>query len=126
MKLSTKSRYALRCMIDIASSDTVISINKISTKQHISERYLELIFAKLKKGKLIISIRGNQGGYCLAKSPEDITVYDIIRIMETTNSIVKSKVFDDPLKLMLQNQIWAPIDHNLEIYLKSIKLSSLI
>lgn len=126
MKLSTKSRYAVRSMIDLAATDQTLSIMEIGQNQNISDRYLELIFAKLKKAGLVKSIRGSHGGYKLSRSAEEITVYDIVYTMETNSSIVKTKESRDPLKCMLQREIWNPIDHNLEKYLKSIKLSSLL
>ena len=65
MKLSTKSRYAARCLIDLAiyGKDHPLSITEIGAREEISERYLELIFATLKKAGFIASARGSQGGY---------------------------------------------------------------
>ncbi|MGX8852948.1 RrF2 family transcriptional regulator [Amedibacillus sp. YH-ame10] len=126
MKLSTKSRYAVRSMIDLAAANQTLSIMEIGQNQNISERYLELIFAKLKKSGLLKSVRGSHGGYQLSRSADEITIYDIVHTMETNSSIVKVKESNDPLKCVLQREIWNPIDHNLEEYLKSIKLSSLL
>lgn len=126
MKLSTKSRYALRSMINIASADDVISISEISDLEKISERYLELIFSKLKHARLINSIRGSHGGYHLAKPANKITVYDILYIMENNASIIKDIPKNNLIKKVLYDEIWNPIDCNLECYLKSIKLSDLL
>lgn len=84
VKLSTKGRYGLRAMLDIAvhSQDEVVSINSIAERQGISDNYLEQLIAKLKKADLVTSTRGAQGGYSLAKPMEEITVGDILRALE--------------------------------------------
>lgn len=84
MKLSTKGRYGVKAMVDLALhyGDTPVSIKTISQRQHISEYYLEQLFSPLRKAKLISSIRGAQGGYVLSKAPKDITVADIMYILE--------------------------------------------
>ncbi len=84
MKISSKGRYALRMMIDIAQHNTGewISIKDISERQGISIKYLEQIVANLTKSGLLISSRGSQGGYMLAKSPDKYTVGQILRVIE--------------------------------------------
>ncbi|MDO5425041.1 MAG: Rrf2 family transcriptional regulator [Eubacteriales bacterium] len=84
MNFSTKGRYGLRAMIDMAvnSAEEAVSISSISARQHISESYLEQLMAKLKKAGLIVSIRGAQGGYKLAKPAGEISVGDILRALE--------------------------------------------
>ena len=84
MKLSTKGRYGLRALIDLAvySEDETVSIASIAARQNISESYLEQLIAKLRKAGLVTSIRGAGGGYKLAKPAEDISVGDILRALE--------------------------------------------
>lgn len=84
MKMSTKGRYGLRALIDLAqySENEPVSITSISARQGISERYLEQLMSKLKKAEIIKSIRGAGGGYILAKPIEDISVGDILRALE--------------------------------------------
>jgi len=84
MRLSTKSRYGLRAMIDIASNynGSPAQIQDISSRQHISPRYLEQIFQRLKGAGLLKSKRGPQGGYCLSRRPEEITVLEILNATE--------------------------------------------
>lgn len=84
MKLSTKGRYGLRAMIDLAiySETEPVSIQSIADRQNISERYLEQLMAKLKKAGLVTSTRGAGGGYRLAKETGDISVGDILRALE--------------------------------------------
>ena len=84
MKLSTKGRYGLRAMIDLAehSGKEPAAISSIAERQGISEGYLEQLAALLKKAGLIKSIRGAGGGYILARDMEDISVGDILRALE--------------------------------------------
>lgn len=84
LKLSTKGRYGLRAMIDLAqySGEAPVSITSISARQDISERYLEQLMAMLKKAGLVSSIRGAGGGYILAKDMREISVGDILRTLE--------------------------------------------
>ncbi len=84
MKISTKGIYAIETMADLAiySADSVESIKNIATRRQLSEKYLEQIVSSLRKSKLIISTRGASGGYRLAKSPESITVFEILEAVE--------------------------------------------
>ena len=84
MKFSTKGRYGLQAMLDLAvhNNEGQVVLKSIAQRQGLSESYLEQLFAALKKAKLVKSIRGSQGGYSLAKSPENITVGDILRVLE--------------------------------------------
>ena len=84
MKISSKGRYALRMMIDIAQHNAGewISIKDISERQGISIKYLEQIVTNLTKSGLLLSSRGPQGGYMLAKSPDKYTAGQIIRVIE--------------------------------------------
>ena len=84
MKISTKGRYALRVMIDLAVNDkgAYVSLKDISNRQEVSLKYLEQIMAMLNKGGYVKSIRGNNGGYRLAKLPEEYKVGDILRKTE--------------------------------------------
>lgn len=84
MKLSTRGRYGLRAMIDMAQSEDKgpIATHTIAARQGISERYLEQLMVPLKRAGLVKSIRGSQGGYILGKNPDNITAGDIIRVLE--------------------------------------------
>lgn len=84
MKISTKGRYALRVMTDIAahSDGRCISMKEIAKRQEISEKYLEQIFTVLNRAGLLCSTRGAQGGYTLAREPSAYTVGMILRTME--------------------------------------------
>ena len=80
MKLTTKGRYAVMAMADLAlfQNGTPVSLNAISLRQNISLSYLEQLFAKLKNGKLVKSVRGPSGGYILEKNPKEIKLSNII------------------------------------------------
>lgn len=95
MKLSTKGRYGLRAMIDLAryADKEPVSIGSIALRQDISERYLEQLVALLKKAGLVKSIRGASGGYVLAKPRAEISVGDVLRALEGSLEPVKCAAF---------------------------------
>ena len=84
MKISTKGRYAVRVMLDLALNNTgeCIKVKEIANRQGISEKYLEQIIAILNKAGYVKSVRGAQGGYRIAKEPENYTVGMILRLTE--------------------------------------------
>ncbi|MFH1129939.1 MAG: Rrf2 family transcriptional regulator [Pseudomonadota bacterium] len=82
MKISTRARYALRFMIDLAShspSESPVVLGDIAKRQHISKRYLEQLATNLKNAKLVMASTGRGGGYTLRRAPQDIRVGEIIR-----------------------------------------------
>lgn len=91
MKLSTKSRYGLRAIFDIAynSGNLPAQVQDISRRQGISPRYLEQIFQGLKRAGILRSKRGPQGGYCLARKPEEITVAEVLIATERDMNLVE-------------------------------------
>ena len=85
MKISTKGRYALRLMLDLAihtAEGGRVSIRAVAQRQQISEKYLEQIITQLSRAGLVKSARGAQGGYMLAKQPQEYTVGEILRLLE--------------------------------------------
>ena len=84
MKISTKGRYAVRVMLDLALHNTgeCIKVKDIAARQEISEKYLEQIIAALSKAGYVTSVRGAQGGYRLSRAPEQYTVGMILRVTE--------------------------------------------
>ncbi|MCM1112811.1 MAG: Rrf2 family transcriptional regulator [Muribaculum sp.] len=84
MKISTKGRYAVRVMLDLALNNTgeCIKVKDIAARQGISEKYLEQIIAALSRAGYVKSVRGAQGGYRLAKAPEEYTVGMVLRVTE--------------------------------------------
>ena len=133
MKLSTKGRYGLRALVDLAlnSGSEVVSISSIAQRQGISERYLEQLMSKLKKAGIITSIRGAQGGYVLARSPNEITIGDVLRSLEGNLNAV-----DCPALLEEGNcsgsehcaakMVWKKINDVINQTVNGIKLSDLI
>lgn len=84
MKLSTKGRYGLRAVLDLAinSKEEVVPLSEIAMRQNISISYLEQLISKLRKAGIVTSVRGAQGGYKLAKDPEILSVGEILRVLE--------------------------------------------
>jgi Rrf2 family protein len=84
LKLSTKGEYGLRAVFDLAQrfGQGPISLKSVAERQEISEHYLEQLIAVLRKAGLVKSVRGAQGGYILARDPQEVTVGDVIRVLE--------------------------------------------
>ena len=84
MKLSTKGRYGLRALLDMAiyQNEGPVTLNNIAAREDISEGYLEQLMMPLKRAGIVKSIRGAQGGYLLSRNPKDVTVGEIIRVLE--------------------------------------------
>lgn len=84
MRLSTRGRYACRALLELAREygNGTVSIDRIAAKQDISKRYLEHIFAALRDAGIVTGTRGNKGGYVLSRSPDRITVGEIVRAVE--------------------------------------------
>lgn len=95
MQISTKGRYGLRAIVDLAkhAEEGPIPINSIAVRQDISERYLEQLMAKLKKAELVKSMRGAGGGYILKRESKDISVGDVLRALEGTLESADCKGF---------------------------------
>lgn len=90
MKISTKGRYGLRILIDIATHDPdkPRMVRDIAESQQISEKYISRLIIDLRRARLVRSVRGVKGGFFLARSPNEITLLDILETMEGTISIV--------------------------------------
>ncbi|MBQ1817010.1 MAG: RrF2 family transcriptional regulator [Clostridia bacterium] len=90
MMLSTKGRYGLKAIVDIALEygNGLVSVTRFAEKQGVCVAYLELLIASFKKAGLVSSVRGAAGGYTLARAPEDISVYEVLRALEKTTAIV--------------------------------------
>lgn len=130
MKLSTRSRYGLRAVYDIAfhSGEMPAQIQDISTRQGIPPRYLEQIFQKLKLAGILKSKRGPQGGYFLSRAPEEITVMEIISATEGDTALVecvshrkRSKECDFDGNCITQT-LWSESTQILNRYFSSITL----
>lgn len=124
MKISTKGRYGLTIMMELAKSfgEGPISLKSIAEKNQLSEHYLEQLIAPLRNAGLVKSVRGAYGGYILSKQPEEITSGDIIRILEGPISPVDFTEEDDPAK----RDLWVRIRDSIAEVLDSTTLAYLI
>ena len=130
MKLNTKSRYAVQAMVDIACNgdSKPCSLSHISIRQNISLSYLEQIFNKLKKSKLVKSHRGPGGGYKLIKSSSDINIAEIINAVDDNIKAtgcghdINSSCTGKSERCITHN-LWEDLENLVEDYLNSIVLS---
>jgi Rrf2 family protein len=131
MKISTKGRYALRLMLDLAINCTgeYISIKSIAARQNISEKYLEQIITQLNRAGYVRSVRGAQGGYMLAKEPSEYTVGMILRLMEGSLAPVScadgEEVCDRASSCVTQ-EVWKKIQEAVEGVVDNITLADLV
>ncbi len=133
LKVSTKGRYGLRAIVDLAvhNKDGQVSLKSVAERQGLSENYLEQLFSSLKKSGLVKSIRGAQGGYLLAKSPEDISVGDVLRSLEGTLCPVdcidiEAPVNCDKADICVTAAVWAKIRDKINEVVDSISISDLV
>ena len=132
MKFSTKERYGLRAMIDLAlhSETEHVSISSIAARQNISEAYLEQLVAKLKKAGLVVSSRGAQGGYKLAKPAEDISVGDVLRAVEGSLNAANCPGADGGVcresPQCVSKYVWKKINDSIVETVDGIKLDRLV
>lgn len=132
MLISTKGRYALRVMIDLAEHQTeeFISLKGIAQRQEISEKYLESIIRMLVKAKVLESLRGKGGGYRLKKSPEQYTVGSILRLTEESLAPVACLEPDAEACPRAGNcrtlSLWQGLDKVIQEYLDSMTIADLM
>ncbi len=130
MKLSTKGRYGLRALVDIAmnSSAVAVSVGEIAHRQNISEGYLEQLMAKLKKAGIVKSVRGKNGGYVLAQPIDEITVGDILRALEGDLKPIDCKQNEGCIgaDTCVTKHVWSRINEGMNKIVDDITLSSLI
>ncbi|MGN0730582.1 MAG: RrF2 family transcriptional regulator [Treponema sp.] len=131
MIVSTRGRYALRVMIDLAenSNQERIPLKEIAERQGISQKYIESIMTLLSKNKFVDAIHGKGGGYKLNKKPEEYRVGDILRLTEGTLAPVacleKNAPLCDRKKVCRTLPMWTKLDKLVEDYLDSVTLSDL-
>lgn len=128
MVISSKGKYGLVALIDIClySGSEAVTLKSVSKRQNISERYLEQIFSILRKGGIITSKKGAQGGYFLARKAEDITVGEILNILEGDLKIVSPSEEKNDIECFIQKNIWNNINRQIETYFNSITLEALV
>jgi len=132
MKLSTRGRYGLKAMYQLALhyGEGPVPLNSIAKKQGLSENYLEQLFAALRKEGLLYSVRGAQGGYMLAKHPQHITVGHILRTLEGNLAPVDCVVDDtkicDKEDECATRFVYAQINESINNVIDSISLQDMI
>lgn len=134
MKISTKGRYALRVMIDIAEhmddSGSYVSLKDVSIRQNVSLKYLEMIVGILSRGNFLTSCRGKSGGYRLTRKPEEYTIGSILK--ETEGSLAPVSCLEsghvncDRAQSCVTLPIWVELDKIIDDYLESKTLADLL
>lgn len=132
MKISTKGRYAVRMLLDLAEhqQDGYVALKEIAKRQEISKKYLEQIVPILNKSGLLQTNRGSQGGYRLSKKPEQYTVGEILRLTE--GSLAPVACLDQPENLCPRRAscatlfVWQGLYRTIEEYLDRITLQDII
>ena len=132
MNVTSKGRYALRVMVDLAQhpEDGFVSLKTVAERQGISMKYLEMIVGHLKKAELVESTRGKEGGYRLVKAPEDYTVGEILRCLEDNLAPVacirEDGVHCDQAAGCMTLPMWQELDEITNAYLDRVTLQDLI
>ena len=130
MRLTTKGRFAVTAMIDLAlrGGDGPVSLAGISERQKISLSYLEQLFGKLRRHQLVGSVRGPGGGYCLARPTSAMTVADIIRAvdepLDATQCGGRENCHDE--ERCMTHDLWATLNVKMFDYLSSVTLADLV
>ena len=133
MKLTTKGRYAVMAMADLASysKNKPVSLSEISRRQNISLAYLEQIFIKLKNHNLVKSVRGAKGGYVLEISPDEIKISNIISAVDeeikTLNCKKESKKgCNNKSSKCITHNLWDQLDQHINNFFEKVKLQDLV
>ncbi|WP_170381102.1 Rrf2 family transcriptional regulator [Ruegeria atlantica] len=133
MKLSTKGRYAMVALADIAlqPQDTLVTLGEISERQDISLPYLEQLFVKLRRAELVSSVRGPGGGYRLARPASDIRVVEILSAVDETVDALKkgagaSGASSGSRAQSLTNRLWEGLSAHVYVFLHQTRLSDVI
>ena len=132
MNVTSKGRYALRIMIDLAQhrEDGFISLKTVSERTELSMKYLEMIVGNLKKAELVQSTRGKEGGYKLVKDPKDYTIGEILRCMEGNLApvacIKEGEIQCDHSGGCLTVPMWKELDDITNAYLDTVSLEDLL
>ena len=130
MRLTTKGRFAVTAMVDLSMRQTrgPVTLAAISERQHISLSYLEQLFGKLRRARIVNSVRGPGGGYNLAKPTGNITVAEIISAVDepidATQCAGKENCNDD--RRCITHDLWATLNEKMNDYLSSVSLADVV
>ncbi len=132
MKVSTKGRYALRIMIDLAQNgqEHVVALKEIAERQGVSVKYLELIVSTLSRAGFVVATRGKSGGYRLPKAPEEYTIGAILKLTEGNLAPVAclgtGAQTCDRADACISLPLWQKLDGVIDNYLESVTLADLV
>ena len=131
MKLSTRTRYGIRAMLEIAlhEKDHPVDLNEISTNQGISKKYLHTLLVSLKNSGFITSIRGKSGGYLLAKRPDEINLFELYKILEGAIELVECVKNEELCKRSVNcttKNLWDRLSQAIRRELESTTLEDLV
>ncbi|MEF2655091.1 MAG: Rrf2 family transcriptional regulator [Eggerthellaceae bacterium] len=129
MLISTKGRYAMRLMIDLAQGDNKMSLREIAEYEGISQKYLEQLVRPLTQAGLLVGMRGKNGGYQLAKDKAAISAGDILRAVEGTTIPVACSALETGCERGSECnavRFWAGLDHVIEDYVDGATLADLV
>ena len=130
MQLTTKGRYAVTAMLDLASnnSNRPVTLDMISQRQNISLSYLEQLFAKLRKASLVKSVRGPGGGYLLNQNPEEVTLTTIIEAVDENIDLRRCHGMENCFrgKQCLSHHLWCEVSDQIRGFLSTRNLQQVI
>ncbi len=130
MRLSTKSRYAVTSLLDLVmhSEQGPVSLADISIRQGISLSYLEQLFAKMRRNKLVVSTRGPGGGYSLGGSPDQVCIADVINAVDEEMQVADKDISNSSptYEPCLTEQLWEELSAEIENYLATISLADMM
>lgn len=130
MRLTTKGRFAVTAMLDLAidESGRPVALAGISERQNISLSYLEQLFSRLRQNGLVKSVRGPGGGYRVAKAPEDISVSDIIRAVDEQIDATQCGGNENCRgeSRCMTHELWTALNHKILEYLEGVSLAQLV
>ncbi|WP_152207206.1 Fe-S cluster assembly transcriptional regulator IscR [Marinobacter changyiensis] len=130
MRLTTKGRYAVTAMLDLAlhSDEGPVSLADISSRQGISLSYLEQLFAKLRREQLVVSVRGPGGGYCLARSNDQLFIAEVVDAVHESLDATRCKNQGDCQngEKCLTHHLWSDLSDQIHQFLSDISLADLI
>jgi Rrf2 family protein len=131
MRISTKGRYGLVALLDLAIYGTKehVALNNIATRQNISLRYLEQMFTALRNAGIVKSVKGSQGGYKLTQPPSKTTVGAVLRALEGDLSVIDPAMAKEPgqtVEYCIQLNVWEKLNESINSLVDSITLDYLL
>ena len=130
MRLSTKGRYGLRALVDLAAHEggEAVSLARTAQRQKLSLNYLEQVFGRLRRAGIVAGVKGSNGGFRLTRDMDEITVKEVLEALEGEFSIAEDVGEDtqDPVRNALRELLWDEIDRRVDQFLQEKTLGSLV